>query len=699
MAKFIIAVDTGGTFTDLFCYDAERGKLYSYKTSSTSPDFERGVLTGVRGMAKELDISVENLMRDCISFVHGSTVVVNTMITRKGAKAGLIATRGCRDVLFIAGGAWAKTIGISWDEFRHFGMLDKPEPLIPKTLVKEIDERVDYKGDILIPLNKAQVEEVVEGLINEGVESIAVCLLWSCKNPAHEQEVRDIILKKKSDMEVTLSSVMSPIVGEFMRTSTAVSNAYTITTFRRYITTLESELHRMGYRYPLLVMESSGGSSTAELIKNRPVFTVGSGPIGGIIGSDFIGGMIGYENIITTDMGGTSFDASLIVGGEPLMKEASRVERFPLAISSVDVDSIGSGGGSIIWVDPVGALKVGPKSAGAVPGPACYDMGGDEPTVTDADVILGYINPDYFLGGAQKINKKKAEEAFALVASKLNMGAMEVAAGAVKVAESQMADMLRRKSVGLGYDPRDFVLFAYGGAGPTHCTGYARELGAKEIIVPLGNTASSLSAFGLSVAPMLHLEVIAEPQRSPFDASRLKGAFERLEGKCIEFMSRQGMSREKVRLSRELDMRYIGQIWVIEVEIPGGELTKEVVEKVSERFYKRYEELFGKEAGFRGMCEIINVRVKAIGGRPVVRVPKLAMPPKDRNLIKGSRVVFWEERVDFVMTDIYDGSVLGEGDILDGPAIIELAHTTVVIREKDRAAIDPYGNIKITIGG
>jgi N-methylhydantoinase A len=697
MASYIIGVDTGGTFTDITCCD-DGGRTITYKTPSTPPNFNEGVINAVRGVAEILGLSVGELLNHCISFVHGSTVVVNTVLTRSGSKNALFTTKGNRDVLHIAGGSWGKTLNIGWDEFRHIGMIDKPEPLIPKSLIKEIDERIDYSGEVIVPLDREESARALRELVQEGINSIAVSFLWSFRNPSHERSFKEIALGIKPDMEVSLSSDIAPYIGEYVRTCTTTFNAYTVHAFKKYVRTLVSDLRALGYSMPVLVMESTGGCEPASLVQETPVYTVGSGPVGGLIGSQHLGNLLGYKQLVCTDMGGTSFEVGLIVDGSPVTKTESFVERFPLYISALDVHSIGAGGGSVVWVDEFGVMKVGPKSAGAMPGPACYGLGGEEPTVTDADVILGYIDTNYFLGGKMKLSKEKSQRAFEKVAHQLSMDIVHGAAGACQIVDAQMADLIRKKTVGLGLDPRDFVVLAYGGAGPLHGSGYSGELGVSKLVIPLGNIASCYSAFGLTAADMKHIEARSEPEKEPFNSKKIRSLMEELDQRCINVLKEEGVREEDIQLVRSMDMKFTGQIWEVEVPLP-DDISDDIGAELPALFSKRYNELFGVGAAeFRGTgCEVITCRVMAIGKRMKPTIRKLLKPAEGKNLVKGTRQAFWFELKCFSETPVYDGNLLGHGKVIAGPAIIEMPHTTILVHPGDQSEVDAYGNIFIDL--
>ena len=462
----MIGIDTGGTFTDCVVLN-EDGQFTFGKAPTTPSDFSSGTIDSLRVVASGLNMTLEELLKDTILFSYGTTVATNTIINRSGAKTGLITTRGFEDTILIMR-AIGRIAGLSEEEIMYMARTYKPDPLVPKPLIKGVRERVDYKGKVVIPLNINEVERVVDELVQRGVEAIAVVLMWSQANPIHERAVGTLISHRYPEIYLSLSSDLVPLIGEYERTATTVINAYLGPVIHQYLSSLGEKLKSYGLRVPSLVMQSYGGSLPAEGTVKRPVGLLSSGPVAGVIGSRYLAELLGYQNIITTDVGGTSFDVGLIYNGVIEMEKRPTISQYSLLIPMVDVKSIGAAGGSMARVEPAtGLLKVGPKSAGADPGPVCYDKGGTEPTTTDADLILGYLNPDYFLGGRIPLKKEKAYEAIKTkIADPLGMDVIDAAAGVYAITNSQMSDLIRSISVGRGYDPRTCVLFSYGGAGP-----------------------------------------------------------------------------------------------------------------------------------------------------------------------------------------------------------------------------------------
>ncbi|MBV9802067.1 MAG: hydantoinase/oxoprolinase family protein, partial [Solirubrobacterales bacterium] len=458
--------DIGGTFTDTVLLTAD-GDLHVSKSPTTKEQLTQGALTGLGLAASRAGVAKGHVGRQLAYYAHGTTQATNAFIERKGVQTGLLCTRGFRDVLRTqrAMASWA---GLAAHETLHFSARTHPDPIVSVDRIREVEERVDYKGSVIVPLNEGQLREAVRELVADGVEAIAIAFLWAFRNDAYERRAAEIIAEEAPEVFVSTASQLLPVLGEYERTSTTAINAYLGPIIARYVTNLERELRSDGFEGGLSIMESGGGVLPAQDAAGQAAAMLTSGPAGGVLASAALAAEKGWPNVITSDMGGTSFDVGLIVDGQPLLTRTAEVGRFHVALPMIGVTAIGSGGGSIAQVQD-GHLTVGPQSAGAHPGPACYGRGGARPTITDVDVVLGFIDPDYFLGGEMSLDRERAVAAVEEhVARPLGLGVLEAAAGVRKVADNQMADLLRKVTLRAGYDPRDFVLFAYGGAGPTH---------------------------------------------------------------------------------------------------------------------------------------------------------------------------------------------------------------------------------------
>jgi N-methylhydantoinase A len=501
---------------------------------------------------------------------------------------------------------------------------------------------------------------------------------------------------------VCCSADLIPRWGEYERTVATVLNAYLGPVMSRYLGRLESRAQAAGLRYPLQVMQCGGGVIPAAESARRAFLTLDSGPVAGVLASQYLGGIIGHKHIIATDMGGTSFDVGLVWDGEPVASYQSVVHQYEYFVPRIDIRSIGSGGGSIVWVDEVsGTIRVGPISAGAQPGPACYGRGGTHPTVTDADLVLGYLDPDHFLGGRLRLHRDRARASLEPIATRLGMGLTETAAGAVRVVEHQMADLIRKATVQKGYDPRDCVVFAYGGAGPVHAGVYARELGAQGVVVPLGGLCSLWSALGAASADLLHIYEAVDILPSPFDPGRVTQHFQALEDQGLAQLRADGIDPAQARLGRSADIRYKGQINEVEVPVSRGPLDAAALDQLVTDFHRRYETVYGRGAGFQeARVEIVTYRVRASA---ISAKPRIVAAPEDdrptaREAHAGTRPVYWSELGDFEATPVFWGERLKPGNVVPGPAIIQVPDTTIVVHPFESARVDAYGNVLIDLG-
>ncbi|MDP2663014.1 MAG: hydantoinase/oxoprolinase family protein, partial [Dehalococcoidia bacterium] len=569
----------------------------------------------------------------------------------------------------------------------------------PRPLIKGITERVDYQGRELAPLDLEEASRAARELVEAGVEAIAICFLWSFMNPAHEAQVRDLVQREHPQVFVTASSDLAPQMGEYERTATAALNCYLGPVTYRYFRALGRQLEEQGLDCPLLVMQSSGGVLPAEDVRERAVSTLSSGPVGGITGALFLGKLLGYDNIICTDVGGTSFDVGLIVGGRAEQAREAVADKYHTLSPTVDVSSIGTGGGSVAWIESgTGILRVGPQSAGAAPGPVCYDRGGEQPTVTDAGVILGYINPDYFLGGRMRLNRDKALAVTQeKIAVPLDMDVFQAAAGIYKISNSQLADLVRKVTIEKGYDPREFALFAYGGAGPQYAGLYGAEIGLRTIVIP--SLASVFSAFGAVVSDIVKFHSLSDPMVAPLDPQRLNEIYRSIGEKARKDLRKDGVAEADMVVQRYVEMRYRRQVHEVRVPVPDGELGSAEVEAVLESFETKYEELYGKGAAFReaGM-EAITFHVVGTGRTMKPVLPRLEAEGSDSAFArKGSRSAYFDRAGGFVDTAVYDAAKLRSGHIVPGPAVIEDATTTIVVQPGHQARVDPYLNIVIEL--
>lgn len=692
--KYIIGIDTGGTFTDTVIID-KNGKVTIGKALTNYEDLKAGVVSSLRDGASEMGKTLADILPKTVYVGHGTTLGTNAVINRKFGKVGLLTTAGHEDVSIIMR-AGAKTDGISEDEVKHQATTRKPIPLVPRPLIKGITERVDCFGKAVIPLDRVQAKKAIDELAAEGVEAIAVCLLWSFANAEHEAILKQMITENYPDIYISVSHEISPKLREYARTMTVVIDACIGKLTRNYIDSLNQELINNGLKYPISIMHAYGGVTSWETA--RPISTIESGPVGGVVGSKYLGSVLGETNIITTDVGGTSFDVSVLANGEWSFKKEPILMRFRVTIPIINIACIGAAGGTIARVDPVtGGLKVGPDSAGSTPGPVCYERGGEDPTVTDVDVVLGYLNPGYFFGGKLTINKEKAFKAVKeKIADPLCMDVVQAAAGIFDIINSYMADNLRQSVVDKGYDPRDFVLLSYGGNGPMHCASFSKNLGVKRVIIP--PQSSVFSAFGVACSDVIHVYNQTEVNIMPADPDHVNAVFENMEKKAIEDMALEGFKPEEVELQRELDLRYNRQVHEVNIPVPTKKLTAEDIQKTMTDWEIRYEQIYGKGSGFReaGM-QAVTFRLNAVSKllKPQLEKADYAPEPDATSAIKEKRPAFFRKYNDYVETNIYDFKKLRYGNKIEGPAIIETPSTTMVILPDQLAEVDPYMNVVI----
>jgi len=697
--KYIVGVDIGGTFTDCVAMD-EDGTVTLGKALSTPNDFAVGALDAVRDAARNLGLGGENeLLSATLFFFHACTVADNTLITRAGPRTGLLTTQGFGDTLLIMRGR--TTEGLTESDAFRASTQSKPDPIVPRSLIEEVGERIDYKGSVLIHLEAEEIARSVRSLIGRGAESIAIALLWSLTNDAHERALADFIKKNYPSIYLSLSSEVAPFLGEYERTATTVFNAYVGPKIAAYLRGLGELLRSKGLAREPLVMQAYGGVLGINDTCKNAVGTIESGPASGIIGSRFIGAELGVADVLATDMGGTTFKVGVIRDGAVEMDHKPIFMRYQLFLSKIWVESIGAGGGSIVWIDPeTGLLKVGPQGAGSSPGPICYGLGGNEVTVSDADLILGYLNEDCFLGGRMKLVKTPALEALKeKIAQPMNMSVAEAASGIYRITNSHMSDLIRRATVERGYDPREFTLFAFGGAAPVHAGRYAAELGIKEVVVPL--TASVHGAAGLVSSDVVYNYGRSERLSVPADIDHVRANFTGLVERAVGSLRAAGFADGQMKIVRSLDMRYRQQVHELNVAFAPGiaPLSEQDLETIYRQFDELYELTYGPGAGYREAGkEIMAFRVVAIGE---LSRPKLKRHPMKANQAeaarKADRKVYFEEPRDFVETKIYDYNRLSPGSEISGPAIIETPITTVVINPNDRAVVDEYYNIRMYI--
>jgi N-methylhydantoinase A len=696
---YIIGVDTGGTFTDVVVLGGD-GEVWTAKASTTPDDFSRGVMDAVTEAARTVGIESSELLNQTTLFKHGSTVATNALITRSGCKVGFITTKGFEDTTEIMR-AIGRVDGLSEEEIRHVTWVTKPEPLAPREKIIGVRERIDYLGQEVVPLNREDVMDAIRRLINEDkVDAIAVSLLHAWANPKHEEEIRSLGLEADPSRKVfwSFGSAISQVAGEYARANTAIINSYLGPTVERYLKGLESKLRDGGLKAPLLIMQGNGGVAHREHVS--AIANLQSGPAGGMIASAYVANLLKHKNVITTDMGGTSFDVGLITEGYWRYAQEPIVERFRTLQPIIDIESIGAGGGTIAVVEEeTSRLLVGPRSAGASPGPVCYDAGGEQVTVTDADLALGIIDPHYFLGGRKNLNKEKSLKAIEeKIARPLKLKVHEAAAGIYDIVNAKMSDLIRRQVVRTGYLPEEFVIYAFGGAGPVHAAGFAAELGVKRIYVFA--TSPVFSAFGAAAADVIRTRVMSCQYILPADPVIINQRLDAIESEMKTVMTSEGFKPNQVEFHRFFTMRYRRQTAGVEMPVSWDRFNPKRMTEMQSGFEKKYEELYGVGAGYtKAGIEISEIRVDAVGR---VAKPRLDAHKKRSVQVararKGKRkILFTRPERQLIDTQVYDYSLLGAGVRIKGPAVVELPFTTTLVPPGFRLTVDDYLNLVLEI--
>ena len=701
--SFVIAVDSGGTFTDCVALD-DGGNLTRAKSPSTPPRFEDGVLAAVDEVAGRLGLTTPDLLADTRLFAHGTTVATNILITRTGARTALLTTRGHEDAIII-GRTVQKVAGLSEGEIIDVARLAKADPLVPRSSIHGVDERVDRYGEVVAPLKLERLERLVDELRADGVEAIAISLLWSFLNPGHERQLRDWLAHDgdgRTDWFVTASSDLVPVIREYERTATTVVNAYLTPGVRGYLARMGDRLRDAGHRGAISVMHSAGGVSSLDEARERGVTLLSSGPAGGMLGARNLARRLGLDPAIATDVGGTSFDVGTIVDGEPGYAESPVFAKYPVAVPIIDVTSIGAGGGSIAWIEPdSGVLKVGPQSAGASPGPACYGGGGTKPTVTDANVVLGAIDPDHFLGGRMRLDRRAAVEAIrSQVADPLGLEPEEAAVRIVEIVNSQMADLIRRITIERGLDPAGFTVFAYGGAAGLHAGAYARRLGCRHVVVP--RAAAVFSALGIGMSDVKRVAMASDPSRAPFDLARWRARFADLETSLARDLEREQLPTGDLALRRFVELQFRGQVHTVKVPVEDADLSlDDGGEAVIERFTELYEAKYGRGSAYRQAgVEAMTFIVEGSAGLPLPEpeaLPDDGADPGDAET--GQRPVHLPDGGGKVSARVYSAERLRPGNELTGPALVEAEDTTVLVDPGHRLWVDGFLNLRMDLGG
>ena len=673
-----VATDIGGTFTDLVYVD-KNGEIGVAKSSTTPPNFEKGVLDVIHKSG--IDQSQLSM------FIHGTTVIINALTERKGAKTALITTKGFRDVLEIARGNRPDLFNVNYK---------KPEPFVERYLRKEVNERLSYKGEVLTPLEIKDVKECVEFFKKEQVEAIAVSYLHAYANPSHEQQTAELIKQLWPEVKVTISSDIVQEWREYERTNTTVLNAYVQPVATSYINRLENELKAQSNVEQRYIMQSNGGTTTFDSAKETPISMVESGPVAGIFGAAVLGEMIGEKNIIAFDIGGTTAKCSLIENGEVKVSTDYYIERdsrhagYPIKTPVVDIVEIGNGGGSIAWIDPAGSLKVGPQSAGAFPGPIAYGQGGKEPTTTDANLLTGRLSPKNF---DYEVDMEAVKSTIqSKIGSRFEMSAEEAALGIIRIANSNMLNALKLISIRKGHNPKEFTLLAFGGGGSMHAPALALELGVKKVVVPIASPV--FSAWGMLLTDLRHDYIKTYIKRmNELTLEEINDAWIAIEAQALHHFEDEGMTAEQVEFHRFADMRYLGQEHTVKVPVDNDMWTDASKQKAIEDFHKLHEKNFTFKLE-EAQTEIVNLHLTAFGKVEKPEIKKQIKAGTLQSAYKEEREVYFENE-GWLTTNVYDREKLPTNEVLRGPAIIEEKAAVTVIYKQQQLHADEYGNLII----
>jgi len=676
-----LGVDTGGTFTDLVLYNDQTGEMHTWKTSSTPVDPSEAILAGALELLRQ-----RRLAPDDLGYLgHGTTVATNAFLQGKGAATALLTTADFEDLVEIGRQARPHLYDL---------YADKAPSLVPGRRRIGVRERIDYTGEVLVPLDEAGARVAVRALRGQDVQAVAICFLHAWVNPEHERRVKALVEEEFPAAYVTISSEVLPEIREYERFSTTILSASLGPIVKQYMDRLAGRLHDANFRMVPQITQSNGGIMSLHAAGRRAVETAFSGPAAGVIGAAFVARLAGFDSIISLDMGGTSADVAVVENGFPKMTTAKMIGPFPARVPMVEVDSVGAGGGSIAYVDMAGGLKVGPQSAGAVPGPACYGRGGIAPTVTDAHAVLGRIGAHGLLGGGMVLDRQAAHDAISRLAGQVGLTPSRLAHGILRIADANMLRLIRKLSVARGYDPRDYVLVAFGGCGPLHAADLAEELGIRRVLVPEG--AGVLSALGQLLADV-RADFVRTAMRVvlPENLPSLSALFADLEARGIAWLQEEGVPESQRQVRWSADARYLGQNWELSIDLPRGAFGSDAAETIARTFHVSHRRRYTYDLPDRKV-EIVNCRVTALGATPKPTLP--VFPDAQEGVEtarRGTRLVIWEDVP--LETAVYAMDALAPGHQIHGPAIIEQFTSTIVIRPEDTAHVDRYRNVMLHV--
>jgi len=687
-AKWRLGIDAGGTFTDFVIADRRTGEVKLFKSLSTHADPTKAIENGLKLIADDFDVSASEIVSNCDLCINGTTVGLNALITHRGGKTGLICTAGHEDSIEIRNGH-------KEDGFRYDPDYPAATMLVPRYLRKGVRERVISDGSIRTPMVEEDVRAACRLFLAEGVETVAISFVWSVLDNTHELRAAEIVREMMPEVILTVGSELYPQIREYTRTSTSVVNAYLAPVMRRYVNAVDSYFKSLGARQPVRYFQSNGGLAVGQVMTDRSVYAINSGPASAPQAGLYICAPFGKTNVITVDMGGTSFDITLTKDGQTNLNKNIDFLRYRIGVPMIQVETLGAGGGSIGWIDSLGILQVGPQSAGSEPGPACYGRGGVDPTTSDANLVLGYLNPKGLLDGEVPLDVAAARTAIARIAAPMGLSIEQAAYGMYTIVNNNMVNGIRRVSVERGYDPRDFVLVGAGGATAAHITALAREMGIDMIILP--KLASGLCAFGQIISDVKYNYMATIPVRLDTDVAyaRIDALYQDLEARGTPHLASDGFDAGTIDVKRSLDMRYVGQVHECTVDIPRFAIDAGSIDRVKDAFHRRHEELYTYSERHNA-AEVVNIEATLFGRIEKPGLQTLAPGAPEDVTLKGHRTAIFAASGEGIDTPIYDGSKLGAGSIIAGPAIIEEVTTTIVIEPGWTSALHQSGSYVLT---
>ncbi|MCZ6771901.1 MAG: hydantoinase/oxoprolinase family protein [Proteobacteria bacterium] len=672
-SQYRLGIDAGGTFTDFVLADRAAGTVEIYKTLSTPGDPTEAIKSGLRLIAEDLQVSEKDVISQCDLCINGTTVGLNALIQHKGAKVGLICTAGHEDSIEIR-------LGHKEDGYRYDPEYPPAVMLVPRYLRCGVRERVISNGEIRTPMQEEDLRDACRLFLEEGVVTIAISFLWSVLNPRHEMRAAEVVREMIPDAIITVGSELYPQIREYTRTSTAITNAYLAPILRSYVASIDEYFLQLGAENRVRYFQSNGGLATGQAMTDRSVYAINSGPASAPQAALAVCAPFGYRNVITVDMGGTSFDITLAKDGTTNLNNNIDFLRYRIGVPMIQVETLGAGGGSIGWIDEMGLLQMGPQSAGSDPGPACYGRGGTEPTVSDANLVLGYLNPEGLVGGRLPLSPDKSYRAIEeKIARPLNISVEKAAHGMFTIVNSNMVNGIRRVSVERGYDPRDFVLVAAGGATGAHITALASEMGIDTIVV--SKLSSGLCAYGQIISDVKYTYMATIPVRLEGQETfaRINALFKEIETKGVEHLKSDGFTEADIDIERSLEMRYVGQIHDCTVDIGSFEINAETVEQVKEAFHDRHEQLFTYSERHNPV-ELVNIESTLYGRVERPNQASIAGGSRLEDAMKGERELIFSKDGTGTSAPVYDGAKIGAGDRISGPAVIEEATATIVVQ-------------------